>query len=279
MRALVAVILALAAADALAVENHCEYRADRNFDVDSAGLKALAFELGSSDLHVEGVPGLGKIEVRGRACASQEAWLADLTVEQQRNGDRVVVRPHQNHTQQNYSMFGSNYAYIDLEVRVPKDLRLEVNSNSGDANIADVASLDYSAHSGDLILNRVSGDVAVEVHSGDVQADDLGSLTVRRAGSGDINARNVHGDVKVGNVGSGDLGFRDVGKGVHVDSIGSGDVSVAHAAGDVSVGSIGSGDITVAGIGGDFTVSSAGSGDIHHHDVKGRVQVPKREDD
>jgi len=279
MRALIGVIFALATADALAFQNHCEYRAERNFDVDPSGLKALAFELGSSDLHVEGVAGLGKIEVRGKACASQEAWLADLTVEQQRSGDRVTVKTHHVNTPSSFSISGSNYAYVDLEVRVPKDLRVAVDSSSGDAKISDIAALDYSAHSGDLILNHVAGDVAVEVNSGDVLADDIGSLTIRHAGSGDIVARDVHGEIKVGRIGSGDLGFRDVAKSVHIDSVGSGDVSVAHAGGDVEVGSIGSGDLTVGGIGGDFTVHSAGSGDIHHHDVKGRVQVPNRGDD
>ena len=222
------------------------FRADRNFDVDPAGLKALAFEMGSSDLHVEGVAGLGKIEVRGKACASQEGWLADLTVEQQRSGDRVAVTPHREPLYEKYSMLGSNYAYLDLEVRVPKELRIEVKADSGDAHIADVASLDYSAHSGDLIVKHVSGEVSVEVHSGDVQAEDIGALTVRRAGSGDIDAQGVHGEVKVGNVGSGDLALRDVAKGVHVESIGSGNLSVSHAGGDVLVGSVGSGDLSVA---------------------------------
>ena len=266
---------ALAAAGAAA--EPCAFRADRNFDIDPAGLKALAFETGSSDLRVEGVAGLGKIEVRGKACASQEDWLADLTVAQQRSGDRVVVTPHQNRSSRNYSLFGSNYAYIDLEVRVPENLRVEVKSHSGDATIANIASLDYAAHSGDLIVRHVSGDVSVEVHSGDVQAEDIGPLTVRRAGSGDINAQGVHGDVTVGNIGSGDLALRDVAKGVHVESVGSGNLSVTHAGGDVLVGSVGSGDVTVGGINGDFTVQSAGSGDIHHSGVQGRVQVPNRD--
>jgi len=276
MRALVALILALAAADALA-DQHCEYRADRDFELDSAGLKALAFEMGSSDLRVEGVAGLHKIEVHGKACASQQEWLADLNVEQVRQGDRIVLKPNQPRHSQHFSMFGSSYAYIDLEVKVPKDMPLDVRSNSGDAKIADVGALDYSAHSGDLIVSH-AGDVTVEVHSGDVQADDVGNLTVRRAGSGDVNARHVRGAVEVGNVGSGDLVFRDVGKGVHVDSIGSGDLSVDNAGGDVTVGSIGSGDLSVAQIDGDFTVHSAGSGEIHHHGVKGHVQVPRHND-
>jgi len=276
MRATLVLACALMASNALA--NQCAFIADRNLDIDPSGLHALAFELGSSDVHVTGVPGLNKIEVHGRACASEEAKLAGLSVEQQRSGDRVTVTPHQSN-QQTYSLFGSNYAYIDLEVRVPQSLAIEVRTHSGDADIRDVANVDFSAHSGDLILHDVPGEVAVEVNSGDVTADDVGNLTVRRAGSGDIKAHGVHGDVKVGHVGSGDLGFSNVGRGVQIDSVGSGDVIVSRANGDVSVGSIGSGDVTVNGVGGDFTVHSAGSGDIHHRDVKGRINVPHRDDD
>lgn len=276
MRVVVCSILSLFAGSALAA-NQCRFSAERNLEIDPAGLHALAFKLGSSDLHVQGVAGLGKIQVHGKACASEESKLAGLTIEQSRSGDRVEVTPHQAN-EQTFNLFGSNYAYIDLEVQVPSTLPIEVKSNSGDADITSIAALDFSSHSGDLQLHHVTGEVAVEVHSGDVGADDVGSLTVRHAGSGDIRANGVHGDIKVGSVGSGDLNFDDVGKSVHVDSVGSGDVTVDRTGGDVVVASIGSGDINVSSVGGDFTVKSAGSGDIHHHGVKGKVDVPRRDD-
>jgi DUF4097 and DUF4098 domain-containing protein YvlB len=276
MRIVACLILSAFAGGALA--NECRYTAERKLDIDPAGLHALAFKLGSSDLQVRGVAGLAKIEVRGRACASEEAKLAGLTVDQSRGGDRVTVTPNQSN-EQTFSLFGSNYAYIDLEVRVPATLAIEVQANSGDANIADVAALDFDSHSGDLVVHHVSGQVVAEVHSGDVKADDIGGLEVRRSGSGDVLARNVHGQIKVGHVGSGDLGFDDVGKSVQVESIGSGDVTINRAGGDVMIGSIGSGDINVDGVGGDFVVKKAGSSDIHHRGVKGKVDVPRRDDD
>jgi DUF4097 and DUF4098 domain-containing protein YvlB len=276
MRVVVCFILTAFVGQALA--NECKFSAPRNLDIDVAGLHVLAFKLGSSDLQLRGVPGLAKIEVRGRACATEESRLAGLTVDQSRAGDRVTVTPNQAN-EQTFNFFGSNYAYIDLEVRVPANLPIEVRSNSGDANIADIAALDFDSHSGDLILHHVRGDVAVEMHSGDVRADDVGSLEVRRSGSGDVHADNIRGDVKVGHVGSGDLGFDDVGKSVHVESVGSGDLTVNHAHGDVEVGSIGSGDINVSDVGGNFVVRKAGSSEIHHRGVKGKVDVPKHDYD
>lgn len=276
MRFVVCSILGLLAANASAFE--CKFKAERPLDIDPAGLRALVLDLNSSDAHVRGVAGLAKIEVRGKACASQEDWLADLTVNQRRDGDHVVVTTNQ-HRENTIGPFHSSYAYIDLEVRIPASLALQIQTNSGDADVADVATLDFAAHSGDLIVNHVAGAVSAEVGSGDIKADDIGSLELRRAGSGDLRARKVHGDVRIGHVGSGDLTIEDVARGVHVESIGSGDLGVHHTGGDVVVGSVGSGDVTASDVGGDFSVAAAGSGDIHHHGVKGKVSVPKRDYD
>ena len=276
MRFLIGSVLGLLAANSHAFE--CKFKAERPLDIDPAGLHALVLSLESSDARVRGVAGLSRVEVRGKACASQEDWLADLTVEQKRDGDRVVVSTQQHH-QNTIGPFHSSYAYIDLEVRIPASLALQIQSNSGDADVADVASLDFSTHSGDLLADHVSGAITAEVGSGDIKADDVGSLELRRSGSGDVRARKVRGDVRIGNVGSGDLTFADVSRGVHVNSVGSGDVGVNGAGGDVVIDSIGSGDVTASNVGGDFIVKAAGSGDIHHHDVKGKVSVPQRDDD
>lgn len=276
MRLLIFSTLMLAGASAAATD--CAYQEPRNLDIDVAGLHTLEAKLGSSDLRAEGVPGLTKIEVRGRACASEKDRLAGLTIDQTRAGDTVTVSTHQAE-QQHFGTFGSNYAYIDLEVRMPQSLALRVRSNSGDSDLKNLSSLDFSSHSGDLIVDRVDGAVIVDVHSGDVQADAIGSLDVQHFGSGDIKANDVKGDVHVGRVGSGDLTFMQIGKGVHIESIGSGDVNVHHTGGSVTVDSIGSGDVNTTDVGGDLTVKSAGSGDVHHNGVKGKVSIPKNHDE
>lgn len=276
MRPIVSLVLVLFSASAGAFD--CKYQEPRNLDIDVAGLHNLEFKLGSSDLRAEGVPGLKQIEVRGRACASEQDRLAGLSIDQQRVGETVTLTTRQA-DHQTFSLFGSNYAYVDVDVRFPPELMLQVRTNSGDATVEKVSSLDFTSHSGDLILHHASGAVVVDVHSGDVNVDDVGSLEVRHSGSGDVNAHEVHGEVKVGHVGSGDLSFEGVTKGVYVESIGSGDVTVNHAGASVVVDSIGSGDVNVQSVGGDLIVKSAGSSDIHHHDVKGRVDVPKRNDE
>jgi len=269
--------LVLTAASTAAFANHeCRFSADRNFDIDPAGLKKLALVLGSSDAHVDGVAAGKRIEVRAKACASEEEWLKNLTVEQERSGDSVRLIATQNHSN-HVNLFGSSYAYIDIEIRLPAALAVDIDAGSGDAKVSNVAALTFSSGSGDLAGDHV-GDTVVKVGSGDVVVDDIGNLTVERAGSGDIRAVHVRGEIKVGHVGSGDVNFRDVHGGVRVESVGSGDVIVDRAGGDVVIGSIGSGDVTVDGIGGNFVVHSAGSGDLRHHDVRGKIDVPARHD-
>lgn len=255
----------------------CLYSADRNFDIPASGLATIAFDLGSSDLVVEGVPGLAQVEVRGRACSSQQAWLDQLTVDQRRNGNRVDITPHNGHDLHG-SWSGSNYAYVDLHVRMPSKLAAAVKSQSGDAQARNIASLDFDASSGDLEADHIAGTLSLEVSSGDVRGQDIGSADIRGTSSGDINLRDVHGPVGVARSGSGDLVFDTVG-GVSIGNVGSGDVSVTNAANDVTVDSIGSGDVRVNGVRGNFRVGAKGSGDVEHRNVRGTVSVPNDDDD
>ncbi len=276
MRSLLFMFL-LGLVPALAAANECKFTAQHDFDVDAAGLDTVAFVLGSTDVTVEGVPGLAKVEVRGKACASDQAWLADLTVDQQRSGDRVTLTPHSRHSDMGW--FHSSYAYIELHVRVPAKLAIDIQDSSGDADVRNVAALTFNASSGDLRVDRIAGLLAVEVSSGDVNGGDVGSLDVRRTSSGDFTLHDVHGDVKVARAGSGDLAFDKVGGSVGIGSVGSGDVSASHVGRDVTVDSIGSGDVSVDTVGGNFSVRAKGSGDVHHRDVRGTVSVPHDHDD
>jgi DUF4097 and DUF4098 domain-containing protein YvlB len=267
--------LVLAASSAGATE--CAFQEPRNLDIDAAGVHLLEAKLESADMRFVGDPAVKRIEVRGRACASAQSRLSEISLDQRRAGDTVTLSPRQA-DQINISAFGSNYAYLDVEVHVPQNMAVRVRSASGDVDARNLATLDFSSHSGDLVTDHIDGLLRVEVHSGDVRAHQIGQLDVVRSGSGDIQASQVRDDVHVGHVGSGDLNFTEIGKGVHVESVGSGDVTVHRAGGTVQIDSIGSGDVNGNDIDGDFIVKSAGSGDIHHGTVRGKVSVPHDND-
>lgn len=271
------ILVPLLLASSFATANECQFSAERNLDIDAAGLQALRMELGSSDLTVQGDPAATRVEVRGKACASEQAWLDELQIAQNRQGGKVVVKAAPRPTHNGW--FGKHYAYLDFVVRVPASLAIEIESGSGDTHAANIASLAYQSGSGDLNLDRVAGAVSVTVGSGDVVANHVGSFKLGHAGSGDMHVADVQGDATIGHVGSGDLGFSDVHGSLRADSIGSGDITLERIGGDVIIGSIGSGDITAKTIGGGLTVRSAGSGDIHHSGVAGKVDVPKRHED
>lgn len=274
MRCLILASAALLLSSA-AIAGECKHQAARNLDIDAAGLKALAIEPGSSDIDVRGVAGLTRVEVRGRACASSAELLERLRLVERRDGDRVVVRVEREGG--SWSLFGSTYASLDLEVRIPEALALEVATGSGDAVVANVASLDWKAGSGDLEARNIAGMLRAKVGSGDVEARDVGAFILGSTGSGDFKVEGVRGDVEVGSGGSGDLTFRRVTGGVRIGNIGSGDVDLRDIGGSVTVDSIGSGDVTVDGVRGDLTVKSQGSGDTSHRNVAGKVDVPQRD--
>lgn len=254
-------------------DDPCAFSAQRDFDVDAAGIETLVLALESDDVEVEGVAGLERIEVRGRACASSEPWLAELTVEQQRSGASLALTTRQRPSE--FRLFGSSYAYIDLKLRVPDRLTLGIRGTSGDALVKGVAALDFDTSSGDLVANAIAGSIGVVTSSGDVHGRGFGSVDIRSTASGDIDLRDVRGDVTVAQSGSGDLAFDQVGGGVDIGSVGSGDVTVRHVDRDVVVGSVGSGDVEVSDIGGDLRVNSTGSGTVTHSGVRGSVSVPQ----
>ena len=75
------ILLPLLLASPLVLANECQFSAERNLDIDPAGLQALRMELGSSDLNVQGDPAATRIEVHGKACASEQAWLDELQID------------------------------------------------------------------------------------------------------------------------------------------------------------------------------------------------------
>lgn len=257
----------------------CKFSAPRNADIDTAGLKLLLLNLGSSDLDIQSVPGLAKIEVRATACASDASRLPDLQVNTARSGDHASVDTKNAHNEMTFNLFGAgNYAYLKLQVRVPATLAITIDSGSGDVHATGLAALDFKSGSGDLDVSDIAGPVALQLGSGDVQGHRVGSVELGQTGSGDVTIDGIRGNVRADHAGSGDLRFSHVGGSVKVGDTGSGDVTVSQVAQDVEVGSTGSGDVSADDIGGNFTVHASGSGEVTQHGVKGKVDVPKADD-
>jgi len=249
--------LALLLSPATAHAEECRFQAPRNATLDLTGVHTLVVELGQHNLHLNGTPA-STGHVSGRACASAKDRLDDLRLTQHREGDRLVLAAESTSSNWNISLFGSHYAYLDLQVDVPATLAVELEVGSGDAKVANVAQLDARVGSGDLQIKGVRGRFDAHVGSGDIKADDVGETHVASIGSGDFTVNRVRGDISIGSIGSGDAELRAIG-------------------GSVDVKSIGSGDLRVDGVARDLHVARVGSGEVQHKGVAGRVDVPKED--
>jgi len=273
--ALLALGAALPAAPALADDDRaCRHSSPQSLTLDIGDARAIEFRVGASKLRLDGKPGKAG-SLQGRACASSEADLARLQLEQSREGDRLVLRLNREQ-RSGWSLFGNHYAYFDLSGSVPEDMPVEVTVGSGDAWLRNLSELGLTVGSGDGEARGIRGEVRATVGSGDIELEDIGSLDGGSIGSGDLAARNVRGDARMGSIGSGDLELRGVGGEVVIGSIGSGDADIERVSGGVEIGSIGSGDVDASGIGGDLRVRSLGSGSVDHEGVAGKIDIPRK---
>ena len=139
-------ILLLAGASLLALSftavgaEQCRYSAPRNAEINAAGLKLLAVQIGPDDLVIHGDPGVTNVVVRGTACASNEKWLQDVKIEASRSGDTGNLIAHDGDHTMLMSLFGGSYAYLKLDVRVPQSLAIKLQEGSGDAKVDNVAA-------------------------------------------------------------------------------------------------------------------------------------------
>jgi hypothetical protein len=213
------------------------FETEKTFTLPAGGLKALRIDCGAGKLEVAGADGLDRIEVRavikadGESQSQMEGFLKDhVKLSLEKRGDRAVLVAN---IERHWGFFIGDGAWIDLTVRVPKSLALEIDDGSGDMVVEDIAA--------DVEIDDGSGDIRVSRLGGRLEIDD---------GSGDIVIRDVAGDIAIDD--------------------GSGDIEVLLAGGNIRVDD-GSGDITIDGVGGDVLIEDAGSGGVKIDNVKGRV--------
>ena len=213
----------------------------------------LAIVAGAGELEVVGDEAADAVSVRARICASKEAWAEEAGVAMSGDGDaRVEVLIPET----SGAGWGNNYLTIDLLVRVPADLELDVRDSSGDVVMRGVGAVSIKDSSGDIEISNAES-VVVQDSSGDIELEAIsGDVTVAQDSSGDIRGRNVGGSVVVARDSSGDIRFRDVSN-------------------DFLVERDSSGDVIAQGVGGDFAVLQDGSGEIRHSDVLGSVDIPE----
>lgn len=234
----------------------CTYEAPRHLQLDLTGIRGVQIEVNNQTLHLTGSANAGGLLLDGRACASEQAALAGLTVTSRRAGDQLVLELAPGGNYRMGSLFGSSYDSLEVNVQLPASLPVTLRVGSGDASASGVRLLQGRVGSGDLHVSHVAEKFSASVGSGDIDARDIGSLQLDSVGSGDFKADGIRGDAGIGSIGSGDVTLRGVSGSVHADTLGSGDLGVSDVAGD-------------------FSLRAKGSGDVSHRRVKGRLSLPR----
>lgn len=267
------VLVAVAGA---ACADDCAFTAKRDLDLPAAGLRQLKLQTQAGDLRIVGVAGQSTVEVRGKACAATAELLDKLQLQHASSGDRLDVNTTMP-DEQSFKLFGSSYAYIDLELRMPQALALDLSDSSGDVDIVDAGTVEVTDSSGDLKIRDPRGDVRIRDTSGDIEIDQAqGNVTIASDSSGDIEIDGVRRDVVVEDDSSGDVEIEKVSGNARVGRDSSGDIRFRGIGGNAEVGSDSSGSIYADAIKGDFSVGSKSGGrsGIEHSDVGGKVTLP-----
>lgn len=251
-------LLLLCAPLAVCAAERCKFEAPRQLDANLTGVKTVQINVNSHDVHVTGSRGIDGLTLTGRACASDRSTLEALTVSQRREGDRLIVDVG-GELHISFSFFRDSYRSLDVTVKLPPGMPLDVQVGSGEADVSGVAQLDSGVGSGELRVRDVAGKVASSVGSGAIDMERIGALELGSVGSGEATVRAIKGDARVGSIGSGEVKLSQVSGNVHADTLGSGEFSVDE-------------------VGGDFHLGAKGSGEVNQRDVKGKVSVPSDDD-
>jgi len=229
-----------------------------NLNLSAEGITMLEIDCGAGYLRIKGVEGLKQIEVdaalvtKGIDDDDLEEFknkYVNLKLEQDGKKARLISEIESGFSVS--SLFKHNEARIDLDVRIPKNLDIEIDDGSG--------SIEVSGVDGSIEMDDGSGSIEIADIKGWVKIDD---------GSGSIDLENIGGKVTV-NDGSGAVKITNVGDDVDVEDS-SGTVSIYNVKGSAVVDD-GSGGIVIDGVDKDVNIKSAGSGSLTIRNVKGKV--------
>ncbi len=246
-RILVCTLLAAALALPGSADDECEYRDERQAVLQLDDARQLRIDASAGYLRVIGEDGASEVIVDGVACASRAADLEAIELDTGRRGSSLVVEVDLPDIDWSWN----RYARLDLTVRVPSALELDIEDGSGWMELNNVGPSRIEDGSGEIEVETVHGDLVLTDGSGEIEVRDVrGKVTVDEDGSGEIRIAGVEGDVEIDEDGSGSITIRDVGGSVRIWEDGSGSIRAVEVSGDFIVDRDGSGGISMDGIGG-----------------------------
>jgi len=213
------------------------FETSKTLSLPAEGLRQLRIDSGAGRLNVTGVDSLTTIEVTAEIYAGGESEkdMADFIKDHvelslEKRGDRAVLMSG---IEGHFHLFFSSDARINLTVRVPKSLAIEIDDGSGDMTVEDIAAdVSIEDGSGGIRVERVAGDLRIEDSSGELDVEEVGGDVSIDDGSGSITVADVKGSVTVDD-GSGSIDIDRVGRDVIIQDSGSGGVHIGRVDGRV----------------------------------------------
>ncbi|HEY6644583.1 hypothetical protein [Povalibacter sp.] len=257
---------------ASAQADDCRHSADRSATADAAGIVRVVIGAGAGDLNVYGQSDASRVQASGKACASSAELLTQIQIDSRREGDTLYLKTLMPNSMDG-GLFLNVYATLDLSIRVPDSVAIELEDSSGDIELRRVKSAIVADSSGDIEIEDITGDLDVSDSSGDIEIERVaGNLKVKDS-SGDMELREIRGHVEIPVDSSGDIDIVQAGS-VHIHQDTSGGIVIRRVNRDVRIDTDSSGDIDVAEVGGNFSVGADGSGSIRQAKVLGTVELP-----
>ncbi len=158
-------------------------------------------------LHVRNVSGDTKItvaedgkihvtarkRVRGTSEERAKRLLENVEVRMEQEGNDVLVKPHLYEQDRGWAdLFRGGRVAVDFEITVPKELRLEAHTVSGDVDLAGTRGpVDLQSVSGDITANDLQGPLRLKTVSGDGDLTEYAGQLVANTVSGDLTFRRV----------------------------------------------------------------------------------------
>ncbi|MGI1945464.1 DUF4097 family beta strand repeat-containing protein [Shewanella glacialipiscicola] len=215
----------------------------RELTLDSQDLQSLIAETGAGGLEIIGVEGLTQIKLVADIYSNDDSKVI-LTLEKKANKAKLKADIEQ-------SGFNHDSPYIDLKLRVPANLALDIDDGSGA-----------------ILISKMTADINVKDGSGELTINGGNHVSIED-GSGDIEVSQINGNLTIDD-GSGAIKVTDVRGNITIDD-GSGNIEVANVQNPVTI-TDGSGDINVFNTKG-LTILSAGSGDVKFNKIDGPVSM------
>jgi len=236
---------------------YADYSETRDLVLDAGQIDELVIDCGAGYLRIEGADEVDRIEVVAEIIVEDlSGSRAEEFIEKYANlrlrkkgSSAILVSTFDNSHGSIWSLFRNHSGLINLTVRVPKHMNLDIDDGSGEMWIRDIrGDIVIDDGSGEIEMDKILGYVEIDDGSGDIKMSDINGQVRIDDGSGDIKVRSLIGDVEVDD-GSGDIEIRKVDGSVVVDD-GSGDIDIKYVTQDVKIIDDGSGSVDIAHVDG-----------------------------